>query len=429
MLLLTAAFFVFSPGIAPKQASPPEGTRFGRSVLALSDLDGDGIREIAVGAPNADGKRGLVLVLSGKTREILATWSGPAARSTFGHTLRSVQDVNGDGVDEVLVGFEFWERCELRSGKDGQLLHAMDRGWKEVIPVGDFDGDGAGDLLLTTGVHWEVRSGRTNELINDRSYAQTGGRLDPIGDVNGDGLVDGVYFGKNVVLMLSVRPDPKDFTLTSPFPTRRPSTLQDLWPSAFVGPDGETLRPVGAAAAGDLDGDGRQDLLVALVGKKSECVVGLSLEKRAAPLTRAERLAPDPLFGGDPTLGYAMLGGIDLDGDGRDDFVLGNPSPLGETQVVAVPGVADKPIRQGKWPDFQGACWFENLADHTATFGVSLAAFDDADGDGIWDVLVGHSDWFWTGTVYRGNSLRLLSGRTGRALWVVTEDQYDELGG
>lgn len=274
-----------------------------------------------------------------------------------------------------------------------------------------------------------MRSGKTNELLNGASWARAGGRLDPIGDVNGDGLVDGVYLGKKVVVMLSERSEDEDLARPRPFPQMRPPSLEDLWPGVLLGKDGEKLRPVRAAPAGDLDGDGHNDLLIVLAGEKSEAVLGVSWKKRGAPLMRMERMSPDEWFSEEPALGYVTLGGIDLDGNGCDDIVLGNPSVIRDGQVVAAPGVADKSIKQVKWPAFQGAYWHVNLAGNVAMFGVSLAAFDDCDADGIPDILVGNSDWFWAGTVYRGNSLRLLSGRTGETLWAVSEDQYQELGG
>lgn len=414
-----AVSLVLAP-LTPTLAPEPNGTRFGRAVLALDDLDGDGVREIAVGAPNASDGAGLVLVLSGKTQDVLATWKGPEARSSFGHTLRSIDDVDGDGIDDVLVGFEFWARTELRSAKDGALLHAIDRDWEEVIPFGDFDGDGAGDLLVTTVHFWEVRSGRTNGLLNGRSWVRSGGRFDPIGDVDGDGLMDGVYFSETVVPMLSARPEDTEPARTRLFDTKDRSTVADLWPEVFEG-KGKTVGR--AAPAGDLDGDGRNDFLFVT----SSSIFGLSFEDRSKALTRIDGLPST--FGGEESLGYVTQGGIDLDGEKGDDVIFGNTMTVFEVHVAAAPGATEKTTRQAKWPVFEGALWRSDWSDGGAMSGVSIAAFDDVDGDGTDDVLVGSSDWHWHGTVVRNGTLRLLSGRTGKEIWTATEHRYEELAG
>lgn len=422
-MILLAAPLVALP-LVSALAPEPDGSRFGRAVLTLDDLDGDGVREIAVGAPTALNQRGLVLVLSGKTQDVLATWRGPEARSTFGHTLRSILDVDGDGIDDVLVGYEFWARTELRSGKDGTLVHAIDRDWEEVIPFGDFDGDGAGDLLVTTVHFWEVRSGRTNGLLNGKSWVRSGGRFDAIGDVDGDGLVDGIYFSETAVPMLSARPEDNEPAHTRLFAERNRSTVAELWPEVF---EGETQTVVRAAPAGDLDGDGRNDFLVGTASKKASSIIALSFEDRSKALTRIEGVGRG-IFG-DETLGYATLSGIDIDGNGRCDVVLGNTITVFEVHVLAAPGSTEEPTRQAKWPEFEGSLWRSDWSDGGATSGVAIAAFQDADGDGAGDVLVGSSDWHWHGTVLRNGTLRLLSGRTGEEIWTVTEHRYEELAG
>lgn len=426
LLFLTTVAPSLAPSLVPAQAPTPGGSRFGRAVLDMGDLDGDGVPDIAVGAPTASNGKGLILILSGKTQDVLTTWRGPKERSGFGHMLRAIQDVDGDGVDDVLVGFEFWSRTELRSGKDGAVLHTIDRAWSDVIPFGDFDGDGAGDLLVTTVHFWEVRSGRTNTLLNGRTWVRAGGRFDPIGDVDGDGLMDGVYVGKAAVLMLSARPDGDDqdeaLERIQLFGAKNRQTMQDLWPAVF-GAEGLTISR--AAAAGDLDGDGRKDLLVATKKGGAGSIVGLSNHDRSKVLMRS--YGAKPLFGGSGTLGYSMLGGVNLDGKQGDEVVFGSPTtPFGVVVVVASAGAAM--ARPAKGPDFKGAVWNAKWSDGGATSGVSLAAFDDMDGDRIADVLVGSSDWYWHGTVVPNGTLRLLSGRTGKEIWTVTEQRYAELG-
>lgn len=420
MIVLAAPLLLLAT-YAPVLSQEAGGSRFGRSVLVMDDLDGDGVPDIAVGAPTAAEGTGRILVLSGKSQGVLATWSGPKERSGFGHTLRAIQDVNGDGVDDVLVGFEFWSRTELRSGKDGGLLHAIDRAWNEVIPFGDFDGDGAGDLLVTTVYFWEVRSGRTNTLLNGKTRVKEGGRFDPIGDVDGDGLVDGVYFSKAAALMLSARPEEGALERIQLFgPTNR-KTLPELWPD-ILGEKGLTITR--AVPAGDLDGDGHRDFLVATKNGRAGTILGLTNVDRSVILMRSDGLKP--LFGGEGTLGYSMIGGIDLDDDVGDDVVFGVPTGAFNVGVVASSG--EGTTRQAKGPQFKGAVWDSDWTDGGATSGVSLAAYPDMNGDGVPDVLVGSSDWYWHGTVNANGTLRLLSGSNGEEIWAVTEQRYKALG-
>ena len=127
-------------------------------------------------------------------------------------------------------------------------------------------------------------------------------------------------------------------------------------------------------------------------------------------------------------MGYVIQGGVDLDGDGHGDVVFGNSMGYYGLQIVAAPGTTESPTRQKKWPSFDGALWHPTWPADGASTGASLAAFDDVDGDGTVDILVGRSDWFWHGDVDRTGTLRLLSGRTGKEIWTVTEQRYAEFG-
>jgi hypothetical protein len=82
------------------------GDFFGWVSADLGDIDGDGARDFAVGAPfNAAGGRsaGRAYVYSGRTGAQLFVGTGES-RSLLGFSVSSAGDVDGDGVNDFIVG-------------------------------------------------------------------------------------------------------------------------------------------------------------------------------------------------------------------------------------------------------------------------------------------------------------------------------------
>ena len=79
-------------------------TEFGTVMSRLDDHDGDGLPELVVGAPGVDGGRGEVYVLSTGTGQLLAVLRGNDPTGRFGASVATMPDVTGDSLDEVLVG-------------------------------------------------------------------------------------------------------------------------------------------------------------------------------------------------------------------------------------------------------------------------------------------------------------------------------------
>lgn len=88
---------------------------FGQTILWAPDLEGDGGGELVVGAPlQGDDRHGCVYVLGSKARAPLITLRGPWAYSGFGASL-ALGDIDADGAAELVVGAPgSWDGAHLR---------------------------------------------------------------------------------------------------------------------------------------------------------------------------------------------------------------------------------------------------------------------------------------------------------------------------
>jgi hypothetical protein len=119
---------------------------------------------------------GRIYLHSGRTGERLLTLTGETSGDGFGTSKSTAGDVDGDGMEDLIVGA--WQygkaavsagRAYLYSGRDGHLLKTFtcrtpgDTFGFDAVGLGDVDGDGTADLLITSG--WSAVSGHHSGRI------------------------------------------------------------------------------------------------------------------------------------------------------------------------------------------------------------------------------------------------------------------------
>ncbi|MES2772501.1 MAG: Ig-like domain-containing protein, partial [Pseudomonadota bacterium] len=234
------------------------GDASGFSVSGAGDVNGDGLLDLIVGAPSADpaagnaaGRTYIVFGQTGNTAINLSNvangtggfvFNGQGSCDQLGFSVSSLGDVNGDGLDDVIVGARYADpsggsdagrsyvvfgktggtaidMSAIAAGTGGFVINGQclgDQSGISITSAGDVNGDGLVDLLVgalksdaasgsdsgrsyvvfgktdTTAVELSAIDAATGGFVINGQCAsdESGYRVTGVGDVNGDGYAD-----------------------------------------------------------------------------------------------------------------------------------------------------------------------------------------------------------------------------------------------
>jgi len=379
----------------------------GGAVSAAGDINGDGIDDLIIGAggadPNGDGSGRSYVVFGSKsvfpaTLELSTlngvngfALNGEAVDDDSGDAVSAAGDVNGDGIDDLIIGAEGASPNGEYSGRS-YVVFGSDQGFQSVFNLSSLDGSNG------------------FAMNGAATYDNAGRSVSSAGDINGDGIDDVIIgatgedsnedsSGRAYVVFGSLQPFSTPIDLNS---------LDGTNGIVLTGLKENTSSVFNVSAAGDVNGDGLDDLIIGDSGSRVHGIVrvgrsyvifgsngGLPSPFNMSMVNGSNGFVLNGEAAGDGA-GRSVSGAGDVNGDGVDDFIIGasgaSPNGYDSGRSYVVFGSETGFPNPFNLSSLDGSNGFAmNGEAEFDRSGSRVSGAGDVNGDGIDDVIIGAS--------------------------------------